>query len=117
MRISEQFQALLRALECGVERPADINAVLAGAARKRLPMPQFTWMLLGLVAYVERLRWAWVAVHQRLSEQVHWAMETHGELHGTVPGLPDWQYDFGWVCVTLSHKGTGESLTLMVDKT
>jgi hypothetical protein len=105
MRIGDQFQALLSALRCGVERPADINPVLAGAVMKLLPMPQLTWLLLGLVAYGERLRWAWQTVHQKLPDEVHWAMVTQGVLHGTVPGLPDWQYDCGGVCITLTHKG------------
>jgi hypothetical protein len=116
MRIREQFQTLLSALQGGVERPADINPVLAGAATKPLPTPQFTWLLLGLVAYAERLRWAWEVVHRRLPDAVHWAMETQGEFHGTVPGLPDWEYDCGGGCVTLTHKGTGEWLNLMVDR-
>jgi hypothetical protein len=117
MRIGDQFQALLSALQRGVERPADLDTVVAGIAKKPLPMLQRTWLLLGLVAYAGRLRWAWETVRQRLPDEIRWAMETQGELHGTVPGLPDWQYDCGWVCITLTHKGTGEWLTLMVDKT
>jgi hypothetical protein len=116
MRIGDQFQALLSALRRGAERPADLNPVLARAAMKPLPIPQLTWLLLGLVAYAERLRWAWEVVHQRLPDAVHWAMETQGEFHGTVPGLPDWRYDCSWGCVTLAHKGTDEWLYLMVDR-
>jgi hypothetical protein len=117
MSIRDQFQDLLGILEYRVEQPPDISAALPDAARKQLPIPQFTWMLLGLVSYQEQLRWAWEAVHQRLPEQVDWSLETRGELAGTVPGLPDWRYEVGWVRLDLIHNVTGERLALNLDKT
>jgi hypothetical protein len=116
MRISEQFKNLFRAIARGAARLDDVNAVLAGAAMNQLPMPQLTWMLVCLVAYIERLHWAWKIVHERLPEEVDWALQTRGEREGTVPDMPNWRYEIGGVRLDLSHKGTGERLALSLDK-
>jgi hypothetical protein len=117
MRTKEQLQHLLAVIKQGPGRPADLLDAVAHAEDNRLPLPQLTWALLALVVYVDRLRWAWETIHQRLPGLVRRALEAKGKFYdGTVPDLPDWRYEVGWFRADLSHKGTGERLALNLDK-
>jgi hypothetical protein len=83
-----------------------------------LPEPQVSWVLMGLLHYRRRKRWAWRVLRSRLrsllsrpskgSVSIMDVIENVQE--GIVPGLPDWRYSLDGNDSHLVHRGTGEDI-------
>lgn len=114
-----RFTRLLDALE-QVEAgpPADLTAFLhARPAPGVLPSPWETWALFGLVRHRERQLWVGEVIRTRLRGHPR-ALAAGGALghpegvpgHGTVPGLPEWEYYFHGKGCRLTHKVDGDAI-------
>ena len=89
----------------------------------RLPPPEITWSLLGLIHYRERKRWAW----QTLASRIHAYIQRHPDCdvtlqqvldsrcQGVVPGFPEWAFSLDGNASFVANRVTGEHLHVDVD--
>jgi hypothetical protein len=117
--MDSRFLRLLRTLsEIRFQLPADLPAFLKSLpAPSTLPSPWLTWMMIGLFRHRERQAWVKSVVIHRLQADIeaissrgYSGHPSHLKPTGTVPGLPEWDYDFHGIGCRLSHKVSGEEI-------
>jgi hypothetical protein len=114
-----RFLRLLKTLsEIRFQPPTDLPAFLKSLPPpSTLPSPWLTWMMIGLFRHRERQAWVKSVIIHRLQADIE-AISSHGysghpshlKPTGTVPGLPEWDYDFHGIGCRLSHKVSGEEI-------
>jgi len=109
--VNSKIHTMLKAICEPPPREADLKAIVEAAPPvEALPAPQATWMLMGLIRYRERKRWAFDILQshvQYASPGYYDAAESTGTSYaeerreGIVGGLPEWEYfiseDTAWL--------------------
>ncbi len=125
MDINHQLNNLVRRLRDLPEGTAAVNAMRSDLPQEwSLPFPTVTWVVIGLLHYRRRKRWAWRVAHARLGPRIRSHLDSSGRgmltidevlasaETGVVPGLADWQYHLDGDESYLLHRAMGEFLHL-----
>jgi hypothetical protein len=117
--MDSQIVKLLDAVrQAGCSSPDDIPAFLESLPDAgTLPSPWETWTLFGFIRHRERQYWVRDIIQNKLSGNSS-AIAAMGNMghpegvppSGSVPTMPEWEYEFHGQGCCLTHKVTGESI-------
>ncbi len=125
MDINHQLNNLVRRLRAFPDAAAAVSTIRSDLPQEwSLPFPTVTWVVIGLLHYRRRKRWAWRVAHARLGRRIRRHLDSVGQARmtidkilasaktGAVPGLAGWEYHLDGNESYLLNRATGEFLHL-----